>query len=324
MIKILSIDGGGIRGIIPAMVLSEIEKRTGRPIACLFDLIAGTSTGGLLALGLTMPDPQGKPKYAAHNLVRLYEEKGSKIFSRSCWYRITSLGHLADYKYPADGVKLVFAQYFGEACLKDVLSDVLLTAYEIELRCPFFFRSSRARKIPGYDYPLQDVALATSAAPTYFAPAKIYIDGGPEYYALIDGGVFANNPAMCAYVEASSSHPGEDILLVSLGTGEQKIPLSYEEVGKWGLAGWARPLLNVVFDGVSDTVDYQLCSLLPPTDLGILRYYRLQAEMNKECKLDDARAENIRLLKRRAQKLIQDNSRILDMMCSQLLTQITS
>lgn len=319
MIKILSIDGGGIRGLIPAMVLAEIEKRTGRPVARLFHLIAGTSTGGLLALGLTKPNAEGKPEFSANDLVKLYEEYGDQIFSRSCWYRITSLGHLADYKYPSEGMKRVFAQYFGAARLKGALSDVLLTAYEIEIRCPFFFRSSRAREIPGYDYPLQEVALATTAAPTYFGPCKIYVGTSPQYYALIDGGVYANNPAMCAYVEARSTHPDDDILLVSLGTGEQKIPLPYDEVEKWGLASWVRPLLNVVFDGVSDTVDYQLRSLLPPVKPGVPQYYRLQPEMKKESKLDDVSTENIKQLKRRAQALIQANSRSLDVLCRQLL-----
>jgi uncharacterized protein len=86
--KVLSIDGGGLRGIIPAMVLAEIEERTGRPIAETFDLIAGTSTGGILALGLTMPGDGGKPRYTAKELIRIYEEQGARIFS----HRANSIG----------------------------------------------------------------------------------------------------------------------------------------------------------------------------------------------------------------------------------------
>lgn len=319
MIKVLSLDGGGIRGIIPAMVLAEIENRTRKPISLLFDLIAGTSTGGLLALGLAKPDAEGKPQFSAADMVRLYENNGREIFSRSCWYRITSLGFLADYKYPPDGMKRVYTRNFGRTYLKEALCNVLITAYEIEMRTPFFFRSSRARELPGYDYTMQDVAFAATAAPTYFSPYKLNIEGGSEYYALIDGGVYANNPGMCAYTEVRNTCPGEDILMLSIGTGEQKTSLPYDEAERWGLAGWARPLLNIVFDGVSDTVDYQLRLLLPPQKPGGPRYYRLQPEMKQEHLLDDARPESIRKLKMRARTLIETHSPSLDRLCHQLL-----
>lgn len=319
MIKALSLDGGGIRGIIPAMVLAEIEKRTRKPVSELFDLIAGTSTGGLLALGLTKPGPGGGPEYTAADMVRLYENCGREIFSRSCRHRVASLGFLADSKYPPDGMRKVYARYFGAARLKEALCDVLLTAYEIELRTPFFFRSSRAREIPEYDYTMQDVAFAATAAPTYFSPYKIDIEGGSRYYALIDGGVYANNPGMCLYAEARNTRPGKDMLMVSLGTGQQKTVFPYAEAEKWGLAGWARPLMNIVFDGVSDTVDYQLRLLLPASIHDGPRYYRLQPQMRQESQLDDVSPENIKRLKMIARKLIEHYSTSLDRMCHQLL-----
>ncbi len=319
MIKALSLDGGGIRGIIPAMVLAEIEKRTRKPVSELFDLIAGTSTGGLLALGLTKPGPGGGPEFTAKDMVRLYEHSGPEIFSRSCWYRVTSLGFLAESKYPPDGMQRVYARYFGASRLKDALCDVLLTAYDIELRTPFFFRSSRAREMPEYDFAMQDVAFAITAAPTYFSPHKIDIEDGSRYYALIDGGVYANNPGMCLYAEACKTCPGQDILMVSLGTGHQETVFPYKEAKKWGLAGWARPLLNIVFDGVSDTVDYQLRLLLPESGSYGPRYYRLQPQLRQVSQLDDVRPENIKRLKMAARKLIEHNSSSLDRLCRQLL-----
>ncbi|MGE5544611.1 MAG: patatin-like phospholipase family protein [Bacillota bacterium] len=319
MIKLLSLDGGGIRGIIPAMVLAEIEKRTSKPVSELFDLIAGTSTGGLLALGLTKPGPGGGPEFTAADMVRFYENSGSEIFSRSCWYRVTSLGFLAESKYPPDGMRKVYARYFGASRLKDALCDVLLTAYEIELRAPFFFRSSRARAIPEYDFALQDVAFAITVAPTYFSPYKIDIEDGSRYYALIDGGVYANNPGMCLYAEACKTCPGKEILMVSLGTGQQETVFPYREAKKWGLAGWARPLLNIVFDGVSDTVDYQLRLLLPESADDGPRYYRLQPQLRQVSHLDDVSPKNIERLKMAARKLIEHHSSSLDRLCRQLL-----
>jgi uncharacterized protein len=220
--KVLSIDGGGIRGIIPAMVLGEIEDRTGKPASELFDLIAGTSTGGILALGLAKPTVgSNKPQYKAEELAELYEKEGGRIFSRSVWHRTRALGSTLEEKYPSEGIEGVLDEYFGETRLQDALTNVLVAAYEIERRIPWFFRSERAKERIDYDFPMKQVARATSAAPTYFEPVKIGAEGSSDYYALIDGGVFANNPALCAYVEArgylevegSPYPPDADLLL---------------------------------------------------------------------------------------------------------------
>src|SRR5262245_29471105 len=102
--RILALDGGGIRGIIPAVVLAEVERRTRRPIADLFDLIAGTSTGGILALGLVRPGAGGNPYHTAQAMVELYEKDGPKIFSRGPWHRLSSIGNLLEEKYPSQGI----------------------------------------------------------------------------------------------------------------------------------------------------------------------------------------------------------------------------
>ena len=96
MKRILSIDGGGIRGLIPALVLAEIESRTGRAVGQCFDLIAGTSTGGILAMGLTRDDGNGKPRFSAGDLADIYQARGKEIFSRSLWKGAASLGVRAD------------------------------------------------------------------------------------------------------------------------------------------------------------------------------------------------------------------------------------
>ena len=327
-IRILSIDGGGIRGIIPAMALSEIEKRTGKQVWELFDLIAGTSTGGILALGLTRPGENGKARYSAADLIRLYEEKGSTIFSSNTWHRIKSLGGLLDEKYPSKGIEEVLHRYFGSTMLSECLTPVLITGYEIERRDPFFFRSVRAKENEGYNYFMREVARSTAAAPTFFEPARVrsveqaIYEERHSYYALIDGGVFANNPAMCAFAEAKSNprmNPRklDDFVVLSLGTGQLTRKIPYDKAKGWGLAEWAVPLLNVVFDGVSDTIDYQLRQLLTQD-----RYFRLQASLEILGKddLDDASEENLRELKTLANQLIQENKEALDRICGQLIT----
>jgi patatin-like phospholipase/acyl hydrolase len=123
------------------------------------------------------------------------------------------------------------------------------------------------------------VARATSAAPTYFEPEEL-TETRP-HGGLIDGGVYANNPALCAYVETKDLHPDhDDILVVSLGTGQHTRPIHYANARNWGLAFWAKPILNVVFDGVSDTVDHEMKVLCRDSDDGDPRYYRFQTELN--------------------------------------------
>src|SRR3954447_11828002 len=191
-LRVLAIDGGGIRGIIPATVLADLEVRSGRPVCDLFDLVVGTSTGGILALALTAPGEGGRPRWRAEELITLYVREGPRIFSRTVFDRIRSADGALDEKYPSDGLVEVLAESFGELRLRDALIDVMVTAYDTVGRRPFFFRSSRARADAAQDWPARDAAHATSAAPSYFEPVKL------GDFSLIDGGVFAANPAMCA------------------------------------------------------------------------------------------------------------------------------
>ena len=130
--KVLSIDGGGIRGLIPALVLAEIERRTGRRTAEMFDLIAGTSTGGILACGLTRRGEDGQPMHSAEELAELYMSEGPKIFDRSLVKQVTSLGGLIDERYDDAGLNAALETYLGPARLKEVLCDVFITAYDIQ------------------------------------------------------------------------------------------------------------------------------------------------------------------------------------------------
>jgi hypothetical protein len=330
MFRILTIDGGGIRGIIPALVLAEIERRTGKRICELFDLIAGTSTGGILALGLTKPKPDGAraPQYTARDMAKLYENEGHRIFSSSLLHRIFSLGGTLDTKYSSGPIEDVLADYFGDAMLSEALTRVLIPSYEIELRSAFFFKSHKAtgetlaadEKREDYDFLMRDVARATSAAPTYFEPELI--DRERNAFALIDGGTYANNPTMCAVAEAICSTKFnkrlENVFVVSLGTGEQTRPLNYQSVKNWGLLSWAQPILSVVFHGVSDTVNYQTNLILNVAGKP-KHHYRLQTKLEGDIfKLDDTRPGTIRALKGLANDLIEKHDRDIDDICRTL------
>jgi patatin-like phospholipase/acyl hydrolase len=298
--RILAIDGGGIRGLIPALVLTELERRAGRRVFELFDLIAGTSTGGILACALCAPDP-----LPASELVKLYEEEGPEIFHRSIFQRIRSAEGVIDEKYDDAALDRALERFLGHKRLAETKPDLIVPSYDTALPGPYFFKTSKARETPaGDDFPLSIVARATSAAPTYFEP----LEAGER--ALVDGGVFAVNPAMSALAEALNADEvsPRDVVLLSLGTGQRTHKRTFDEIKDWGLAKWARPILDVVFDGVSDAVDYQLERVLSGE-----RYWRLQLELTLASDdLDDASEANLAKLRAQAEELIRERSADLD------------
>jgi uncharacterized protein len=292
--KVLSIDGGGIRGLIPALVLAEIEQRTSRRIAELVDMIAGTSTGGILACALGKPDP-----LPAAEIASLYVEEGPKIFDRSLLKQITSLGGYLDERYSSSGLAKALERYLGDTPMSAATLPLVLTAYDTEARAIHLLRNEGEHSGAS----MVDAAHATSAAPTYFEPVRL--DGA----TLIDGGVFAVNPSLVAYAELR----GKLDLLLSLGTGEHTRPLPYEKVKDWGQLEWARPVLDVVFDGGQDAVDLQLRALLPEG------YVRLQTQLEKASDdLDDASADNLGRLRDEAEALIARETRTIDDVCERL------
>ena len=345
--KILSIDGGGIRGIIPALLLAEIERRAQKPIFSLFDLITGTSSGGILALGLTKPrlssdvsDNLSVAEYTAEDLLQLFLEYGVEIFYEPLFERL--LGPLEDIflqpKYPSESKEEIFRQYFGNAPLENNLKEVFVTSYDIEQRIPIFFtnqlekeqiESKNFQKLCG-GFSLLDAALATTATPTYFAPHRIVNPHNSGIaYTLIDGGVFANNPAHLAILEAQISSKRksqkvlntEDILVVSLGTGSLTSVYPYKEVKNWGLLQWGRPLLNIMFDGSSEVVAGELEQLFEPTDKEAKSfYYRFQTLLDSELEeIDNTKLQNTRQLQAIAHRLISNKSQQIDELCSLLL-----
>jgi patatin-like phospholipase/acyl hydrolase len=328
--RILAIDGGGIRGIIPAVVMDRIERRTGQPIAHLFHMIAGTSTGGILALGLTKPGAGGNaPAMTAADAIALYRDRGEKIFSRSLWKGFSSLGGLADEKYDEEDIEEVLEDALDDTWLSEALADVLVTTYDLEAREPHFFKSWKARgedlrageTAADRDVPIRHAARATSAAPTYFEPAPIQNRSQNARRCLVDGGVYANNPAQCALASARKIYPkASRYLVVSLGTGLLERPIPCQDAKGWGLLGWARPVLNIIFDGVSDTVDYQLAEALGRT------YYRFETDLRRfpdgtrgpNDDLDDASPENTGKLTRKAHEMMAVQSQKLGNVIRQL------
>lgn len=342
---VLCIDGGGIRGIIPAVILDYIERQMKKQlpddsdkdqlrIADFFDLIAGTSTGGIIALALTKPDSRSeKPEYTAARLVDLYLNEGENIFNRPKSHRVRSGYGWINKKYPADGIQKVLEEYFGGARLNQAVTRVLIPTYDMRgarvhwrngFDCrrgghPRFFKSylindktqasDPHQKLSTENPLMRDVARATSAAPTYFQPIDLDLQLPPNLTlveTLVDGGIFANNPAMCAYADAkrilrSEGRPNDPVLLISIGTGNLTGTLKAEAAKNWGKLSWVDTLITMIFDGASDTVNYQLQQLIPEDN-----YHRFQPQLTfGQDEMDDVSRGNLISLKALAESFIE-------------------
>ncbi len=308
--RILSVDGGGIRGVIPALLLERLEalladalagapsdtarrwQGIGSPrIADCFHLIAGTSTGGLLAAGLTSTDPDGRPKLTAADAADVYTTHGPAIFHRSLIGEVKEVFGLMKPKYPLSQLRTALEDptVLGDGLLKDARTEVLILSFDTSIPGLRYFTrwgqpgAGGAPATPGET--MVEVALATAAAPTYFDPEVL---GSSR---LIDGGVYAGNPALAAITLAlrRTTDPiprgPRELFMVSLGTGAWSAPLDY---GGGGIIGWLEPrtggeaLLEAMLGGGGDFANEAAHMLLngdapvqdrwepalPPADVG--------------------------------------------------------
>jgi patatin-like phospholipase/acyl hydrolase len=340
-IRILSLDGGGIRGVIPATIMVEIEQRlqqrTHNPdarIADFVDLVAGTSTGGILTGIYLCPGADGRPRFSATDALNLYLQNGSQIFQMEFLQKVAKLYVVFNEMYPRQHIETLLEQYFGNTELDDLLRPCLITAYDIRNRRAHFFNSVDAKGGKNiYNYKLKDVCRATSAAPTYFEPAHIESLQGADY-TLVDGGVFVNNPALAAYSEARtirfSQHvaphkpdfpTAKDMLIISIGTGTVKTPYHFDKIKNAGLIAWLPIVIDIMMSGNSETVDYHLRKMyntLAPTDEQ--DYYRLEPSLqDASSEMDDVTDRNLQQLHEAGLHFIAKNDALLEEIVDKLI-----
>ena len=298
-IKVLSIDGGGIRGIIPAVILGALREQIGADLHTVFDLISGTSTGGIIALGIGTACKGNKP-YAPAELLNLYVQNGPAIFHKNLF----TLPHeLIGPKYSPIALEACLLKFFGATKFSSALTPLLISSYDLQSQLPFFFKSHKIARDSSYDWNVTDIARSTSAAPTFFPPN--HLTKGNESYALVDGGTYVNNPAMAAYADARRLYPAAtQFLVVAVGTGNVQDHISFDQAKGWGLLGWARQIVPVLMDGVSEAVDFEL---------GCIRdceYFRLQPQDLRPASgaMDDASPGNLAALQDVANAFVAKNA----------------
>eukprot|EP00873_Tetraselmis_striata_P026095 jgi/Tetstr1/446359/TSEL_033901.t1 len=294
---ILAIDGGGIRGLIPLRILETLEARLrthGKtaPLNRYFDLVAGVSTGGLIAAGVAAPKPDdrsGAPAATIEDLRRFFEVEARE-------------------------------DRFGWTSIASALTRLVLPAYDIEARRPVIM--SNGRESDGgrpEDYYIWQAVRAAMATPTLFEPVKAERIGGEGgERVLVDGGLYMNNPVMAAYLEGRKlGWEPEDMVIVSLGTGGELAPrFTYPQAAAWGPLGWLSakngvPLVTMGRHGQSVTTAYAAERVL--AEAGVASILRLDGTLPQGADdLDNTRPGNIIELNGAADRIIRDNTVALD------------
>ncbi|XVF61141.1 hypothetical protein PTKIN_Ptkin08bG0105700 [Pterospermum kingtungense] len=293
-ITVLSIDGGGIRGIIPATILSFLELKLQEldgedaRIADYFDVIAGTSTGGLLTAMLTTPDENGRPLFMGKDIAPFYLKHGPKIFPRSKFMKMTmKMNALIRPKYNGRYLRKLICKLLGNRRLHETLTCVVIPTFDIKLLQPTVFTTFEAKIDASKDALLSDICIGTSSAPTYF-PAYAFKTqdslGHDREFHLVDGGIAANNPALLALKPTGPAFPSdqevslgraldyENYLIISLGTGTSKMEKKYNAkmAAKWGILGWlcsegSSPLVDAFTFAGADMVDLHMSLIFRST-----------------------------------------------------------
>jgi patatin-like phospholipase/acyl hydrolase len=262
--RILAIDGGGIRGVMTTVLMQRLQSTPGlEGLLDSVDLLAGTSTGGLLALGIARGLSLGEIR-------DLYVVDGPKIFDDSWLDDLLDLGKLRGADYKIAPMRRVFKRALGEdTTLGNLRKRVLITAFDLDNEHvdARTWKPKLFHNFPGAGNDRHELAykvgLYTAAAPTYF----------PTVDGYVDGGVYANNPSMCALAQTQDPRyrptPAlDEVVLLSLGTGASLFSIRGKALD-WGYAQWIKPLINLMLDGVSGIADYQCSQMLRK------RYHRL-------------------------------------------------
>jgi len=315
MITILSIDGGGVRGIIPAAILEFLEEKlqeldgSDASIAGYFDIIAGTSTGGLVTAMLAAPNEKNRPLFAAKDVTKFYLDNSPHIFPRTTGFLQSTFKILNGPKYSGDFLHKILKKYLGDTRLHQTLTNVVITTYDIKIQQPAIFSTFAAKQNELTDAFLADVCIGSSAAPTYL-PAHYFqtkdSSGNTKSFNLIDGGVAANNPTLLAISEVtkqallrypdfslptSKARDTTKFLVLSLGTGQKMSSYSATDAAKWGLLGWLSnggkvPITDMFSQSSADVVDIH-ASVVFQSFKSEKNYLRIQVELSGDTSSTD-------------------------------------
>ncbi|KAF6987806.1 hypothetical protein CFC21_005414 [Triticum aestivum] len=343
LITVLSIDGGGIRGLIPSTILACLESKLQEldgpdaRIADYFDVIAGTSTGALVTSMLAAPGENKRPLFEAKEINKFYLDNGPKIFPQRSWGLLTPIGNMFgavmgpkyDGKFLHDKIKSLT----NDVTVADTVTNIIVPTFDVKYLQPIIFNTYEAKVDPLKNAHLSDICISTSAAPTYF-PAHYFTTRDPagklpdREYHLIDGGVAANNPTMAAMSmitkevlrrnpDFTHGKPAEygNYLIISIGTGSAKMAEKYTapDCAKWGVLRWLydggfTPLIDIFSHASADMVDIHAAVLFQALRIE-KNYLRIQDDSltGHTSSVDIATKENMEALIGIGKNLLKKN-----------------
>jgi patatin-like phospholipase/acyl hydrolase len=313
-IRILSISGGGIRGIVPAHVLKYFEEKSRKPISELFDVIMGTSTGAIASVILTVPNAHQKPRYTAGDLIDFYSKDGKKIFYNPWYHRILTLDGLLGPKYKTTSRYEVLNKYLQDTHFDDLLSNVVIPAYAIDIEKPILFFNWNKAKTENTNYVVTNLLMGAISPPGLF-PSVVFGSKGKRY-DLADGAIYVNNPDLAATLTAMYLYPNKKYILVSLGTGTVDEALSTRNTVAWGMFQWSRNILSLLMTSSMKFNDLILSELFPFH----LDMYHFNPKMGLfNFSLDNVSDWNIAKLNKEGKRVIRKNQVELDELTLRLL-----
>lgn len=320
-VNVLAIDGGGIRGVIPAEILIHVEKklqsltRSSIRLGDHFDLIVGTSTGAILTGIYTIPNEHNNAKYSSEDALGLYMKHGSDIFKKNVWRQIYTIGGLFGAKYSDKNMLKFYKKYFDSHMIGEATTNIMMTSVDIDKRDLFLFKSYNRTKS---QFTFVDAIRSSSSAPSYFAPYKLH-DINDNELCLIDGGMAINNPSISSYIEAQKLFPGiPEINLLSLGTGKAEKSYKHKKAKRWGKLAWLMPLIDVMLGSTSEAVEYQTELNYSDGYKGV--YLRINPELKyAKTTMDDASCENLENLKRDGEAIAEEMSKEIEAFLEQSL-----
>ena len=305
--RILTIDGGGLRGVVPLTILKKVEEKIAeinaqkglkpQKIWEYFDLIAGTSTGGLITCAITLKDPlTNSSKYSLNDIMEIYINRGKEIFPQ--YNGLQKLLHnITDIFSPSfsdKGIKKVFRDVVGNARLKDCLKPIMISTYDLTNNIPLFFKWTEAQADENLNAELYDICRSTSAGPTYLPGYNFFYPKNPDTENpdrnCIDGGVYVNNPALAALAEFSKNHkyylPStstdtdidyRSVFVLSIGTGSHSTPIYSNKSKNKGELFWAKAISDIMMRGVNLTTDYEMNEMMEKNN-----YLRLTIDIDND------------------------------------------
>jgi hypothetical protein len=322
-VRVLAVDGGGMRSLLALKCLEYLEKRSGRPACEMFDVMVGTSSGAFVVAALSVPLERGTPRFTAAELIKEFPALWAKSLQTPAIHHLLSLEGRTAPRYLTRSRQKVFQEFFGDTQVGSALTTIILPAYSTSERAPFLFASDMGKSASfsgtsgrgiteAGDYFLADAVTAATCNPADSAPSKITNSARDQTETLVGAGLYASNPSLLALSEALLRYPGKQCVVISLGAGVPPAATDAAAAG-WRKTGDPEEIVRFAAEA-SQLATAQITSALHRFGTGPLAaYIRLDIPLpTNALPADDGSDRNVRELTTLGEKLTAEKSATLN------------